>query len=65
MNGTVTDFDQQKGYGTVTASDGASYFFHCTQLTDGTRTVERGAPVAFRLRPWHRGQVEATDLAPQ
>jgi cold shock CspA family protein len=60
--GTVTDFDEAAGLGTVTADDGARYPFQCTQIADGTRTIAPGAAVTFEVRPWHGGRYEATAI---
>lgn len=57
--GTVTAFDEAAGLGTVTADDGTDYAFQCTQIADGTRTIDVGTPVTFAVRPWHRGRYEA------
>jgi cold shock CspA family protein len=65
MLGTVTGFDEAAGLGTVTATDGTAYAFHCTQIADGSRTIEVGAAVEFDVRPWHRGQWEAVAIAKQ
>ena len=62
MDGTVTDFDDAAGLGTVTADDGTAYSFQCTQIADGTRTIAVGTAVAFEVRPWHRGRYEATAI---
>jgi CspA family cold shock protein len=62
MTGVVTEFDEAAGLGTVTGEDGTTYPFHCTQIADGTRTIPVGAPVAFDVRPWHRGRYEATAI---
>ena len=62
--GTVVAFDDRAGYGTVRADDGHEYFFHCTAIADGTRTIEQDATVAFAVVPGGRGQWEATRLAP-
>ena len=43
--GTVTDFDDHRGLGTITSSDGTQYPFHCTQIADGSRTIDAGQPV--------------------
>jgi CspA family cold shock protein len=59
MRGTVTDFDPRRGLGTVTAEDGSVFGFHCTQIADGTRTVEVGAPVEFEVAPGPPGRWEA------
>lgn len=45
--GTVTEFDEQRGLGVVTADDATTYPFHCAQIDDGTRTVDVGQQVRF------------------
>jgi len=62
LTGVVSEFDEAAGLGAVTADDGAVYGFHCTEIADGTRTIPVGAPVAFDVRPWHRGRYEATAI---
>jgi CspA family cold shock protein len=64
-NGTVTAFDDYAGLGTVRASDGTAYPFHCTQIADGTRTIAVGATVTFGVRPWHQGRYEAVAVTPR
>jgi cold shock CspA family protein len=63
MWGMVASFNDEKGYGEIVADDNRSYFFHCTQLADGTRTIPVGTPVTFQLKPWHRGEFEAIGIA--
>jgi cold shock CspA family protein len=41
--GTVTTFDEARGVGEIAADDGTTYPFHCTQIADGTRTIDAGA----------------------
>ena len=62
MRGTVEDFDEARGYGTVRADDGRQLFFHCTQITDGSRTIAAGTAVEFEVAPGHNGRWEATDI---
>lgn len=62
MLGTVVEFDEPRGLGTV-AADGTAYPFHCTAIADGTRTIDVGATVAFEVRPGGLGRWEATALA--
>ena len=65
MRGRVATFDDPEGYGTVTADDPAgTWFFHCTAIADGTRTIEVGAAVSFEVVPGHLGRYEASDLRP-
>jgi len=62
LRGTVADFDEPKGYGTVRATDGRDLFFHCTQIADGTRTIPVGAAVDFEVVAGHKGNWEAADI---
>ncbi len=67
--GTVVDFDEHAGHGTVredTVRDdagrddaGPEFFFHCTAIADGSRTIAPGTRVAFDLAPGRRGDYEA------
>ena len=49
--GTVTEFDEAKGLGTVTADDGVAFLFHVIEIADGTRAIEVGQPVSFQPLP--------------
>ena len=51
LTGTVTEFSDTKGLGTVTGDDGVSYLFHVIEIADGTRTIDVGQTVDFRLLP--------------
>ena len=61
MDGVVVEFDEERGLGTVEA-DGRTYPFHCTQIADGTRTIEVGSAVTFEVRPGGLGRWEAAAL---
>lgn len=62
--GTVATFDDAKGWGSVATPEGDRYFFHCTAVADGSRTIDEGAPVSFEVVAGHRGRLEARDLRP-
>ena len=62
MRGRVVEFDEGRGLGVVAADD-ATYPVHCTQIADGSRSIEVGANVSFEVRPGHRGRWEATAIA--
>ena len=49
LTGTVTEFSDDRGLGTVTASDGRPYLFHVIHIADGSRTIDIGRPVTFQL----------------
>ncbi len=51
LRGTVTEFDDHIGLGTVTDVEGTSYLFHVIEIADGTRSVEIGRPVSFEPLP--------------
>ena len=59
VRGTVTDFDEARGHGEVEAADGRRFFFHCTAVADGSRTITVGAEVTFAVVAGHRGRWEA------
>ena len=63
MDGVVAEWDEHGGYGTVRAEDGSEHFFHCTQLTDGSRTTSVGTPVRFDVEPGRLGRWEATNVS--
>ncbi|HEX3426295.1 MAG TPA: cold shock domain-containing protein [Acidimicrobiales bacterium] len=60
--GVVSDFDEAVGLGTVTAEDGQRFSFHCTEIADGSRTIDQGTPVEFRVVAGHLGRFEAAGL---
>ena len=62
--GTVDSFDEAAGYGTVVDPSGQEWFFHCTAVADGSRTIETGTVVAFEIAPGRMGRWEAVDLRP-
>ena len=64
MRGVVTAFDDVAGLGTVTADDGTAYAFHCTAITNGTRTIAVDTPVEFERQPARHGTYEATAITP-
>ncbi len=61
--GVVESFDEHRGLGQVRAADGRLFDFHCIGIADGSRTIEVGAPVVFRLLA-KLGRYEATDITP-
>ncbi len=62
IHGTVTVFDEPVGLGEVQAADGSGYPFHCTAIADGSRNIDVGQKVTFRLVPSRIGRTEAVDL---
>ena len=64
MTGVVVDFDATKGYGTIRGDDGRDYFFHCTAIADGSRTIDKDAHVEFAVVAGHLGRWEAAAVRP-
>ncbi|MDZ7733477.1 MAG: cold shock domain-containing protein [Acidimicrobiia bacterium] len=64
LEGVVEAYDDDRGWGTVRTAGDDTYFFHCTAIADGSRTIRRGAAVGFTLVAGHRGRFEARDLRP-
>ena len=62
MTGTVTEFDDDAGIGTVTGDDGVEHFFHCTQIADGTRTIAVGTKVDYDVVAGRLGRWEASAI---
>jgi cold shock protein len=62
FTGTVHTFDPVRGYGTVESDDGRSWFFHCTQIAGGSRTINAGARVRFGVMAGRMGRWEAVAL---
>ena len=63
--GSVSAFDDTAGYGELTDDEGAVWWFHCTAIADGSRTIAVGAPVRFRVAPGHLGRYEGVDVRPR
>ena len=61
-SGTVTQFDERRGLGTI-RSDDAEYGFHTTQIVDGSRSIRVGQTVEFDIVPGRLGNWEAAHAA--
>jgi cold shock CspA family protein len=61
--GVVAEFDEARGWGVV-SSEGRDLPFHCTQISDGTRTIEVGTAVTCEVRPGGMGRWEAAAVTP-
>lgn len=59
----MLDFDEQAGYGHVRADGGTDFFFHCTAIADGSRTIPVGAAVTFDVVAGHNGRWEAAAVS--
>ena len=61
-SGVVEEFDERRGLGTIVADDGDVLLFHCTAIADGSRTVEAGRRLQFRVAPGLSGRWEAARI---
>ena len=60
--GTVKWFNNQKGYGFITAEDGKDVFVHFSGLNmEGFKTLEEGAAVEFDITDGAKGP-QATNV---
>ncbi len=62
--GSVIGFDDPAGLGEVRDDDGVTHRFHCTALTDGTRSVAVGTRVAHEVVVARDGCTEAVAVTP-
>ncbi len=62
--GVVVSFDDPRGLGVVRSDDGVEHPFHCTAIADGSRTIEVGTVVAYRVSAGRLGRWEAADMRP-
>ncbi|MDY6968428.1 MAG: cold shock domain-containing protein [Spirochaetota bacterium] len=54
--GTVKWFNEQKGFGFISTSDGGDVFVHHSNiLADGFRTLPEGAKVEFEIEEGEKG----------
>lgn len=60
--GVVVAYDDHVGWGIVRGTSGIDLGFHCTALADGSRTIEVGVDVAYRIVPNGPGRWEATSI---
>ncbi len=60
--GRVDTFDDPAGFGEVADGAGRRWWFHCTAIADGTRTIAEGTAVCFGVVPGRLGRWEAANL---
>lgn len=62
--GRVVAFDAEVGLGEVDTDGGERFGFHCTAITDGSRRIDVGTRVTFRVGPGGPGRWEASEITP-
>ena len=56
LKGTVKWFNDDKGFGFITAEDGNDYFAHFSQIKkEGFKTLQEGAEVTFEVVQGDKG----------
>jgi cold shock CspA family protein len=63
-SGRIATFDEFMGRGEIEARGGLRFPFHCTAITDGSRTIAPDTAVKFRIVPGPLGALEATRITP-
>ena len=62
--GTVSSFDAHIGAGEVAdRATAQTWFFHCTMIADGSRSIAEGTDVEFEVAPGPNG-LEAVGVRP-
>ena len=62
--GKVKWFNEKKGYGFITDSDGTDVFVHFSEIqTDGFKTLREDQEVSFEIKEGPKG-LQATDVRP-
>ncbi|MGB6128139.1 MAG: cold-shock protein [Psychrilyobacter sp.] len=56
LKGTVKWFNDDKGFGFISAEDGNDYFAHFSQIKkEGFKTLQEGAEVTFEITQGDKG----------
>ena len=61
--GVVEEFDADVGLGTIVDDEGRRWLFHCTVITDGSRTIDAGTRVRFDRVAGGPGRWEAVAVS--
>jgi cold shock CspA family protein len=64
INGVVRSFDEHQGYGYLLGDDATMFYFHCTSIGDGSRTISQGARVSADRHVGRLGRDEAANVTP-
>lgn len=64
VEATVVEWDDRRGWGVARTAAGDVLPFHCTTLTDGSRTTTVGTSVRVVRGPGHHGRWEAVRVEP-
>jgi hypothetical protein len=64
LYGEIQSFDDRRGDGELLGDDGRTYYFHCVNIADGSRTIGVGQRARGRRAVGRRGHDEVVDVAP-
>jgi cold shock CspA family protein len=62
VDGTVVAFDVERGLGIVADEHGEQLPFHCTAIGEGSRVIDVGARVRYRVVGGPLGRWEGSEL---
>jgi cold shock CspA family protein len=62
VRGVVESFDEGRGDGFVLSNEGERFYFHCVNISDGSRRIDVGAQVFATRHVGHAGHDEVIDL---
>jgi cold shock CspA family protein len=62
ITGHVESFDDHRGDGMVRSDDGERFYFHCVEITNGSRHLDVGVRVTARRAVGHVGRDEAFEI---
>jgi cold shock CspA family protein len=60
--GKVTNFDEERGLGSIRADDGSELSFHSKSLATQSHGIAQGARVVFSTAFGHLGRLEAVGI---
>jgi cold shock CspA family protein len=60
--GVVDSFDECRGDGFIVSDGGQRFYFHCVNISDGTRSIEVASRVAATRHVGHVGRDEVIDV---
>jgi cold shock CspA family protein len=64
MDGVIVSFDDARGDGLLQSTGGASFYFHCVTIADGSRTIEVGTNVRAVRHVGRLGHDEVIEVRP-
>jgi hypothetical protein len=63
LDGVILSFDDHRGDGEFLGDDGRTYYFHCVNIADGSRTISAGQRARGRRAVGRRGHDEVVEVS--